>query len=121
MTIQNKVALESLRKYILLDGFDMVIDLEKSKGSWILDEKSGEKYLDFFSFFASAPVGFNHPDAVEDAEFQRHLRFAALNKVSNSGTVLEYAKYASNENPPSKIDPDDIWHPYFRFIRKKTE
>jgi len=45
----------------------------------------------------------------------------ALSKVSNSGTVLEYVRYASNENPPSKIDPDDIWHPYFRYIRKKTE
>ncbi|OLS28454.1 MAG: putative L-lysine-epsilon aminotransferase [Candidatus Heimdallarchaeota archaeon LC_2] len=112
MTIQNKVALESLRKYILLDGFDMIIDLEKSKGSWISDEKSGEKYLDFFSFFASAPVGFNHPDATEDAEFQRHLKFAALNKVSNSDFYThEYEKFM--ETFQRVAIPSEFKHAFF--------
>ncbi|MHA2249095.1 MAG: L-lysine 6-transaminase [Candidatus Kariarchaeaceae archaeon] len=84
MVAQVVDVLDPLRKYVLVDGFDMLVDLEKSQGSWLYDKKSGKKYLDFFSFFASAPVGFNHPDAVEDKEFQKHLRLAALNKVSNS-------------------------------------
>jgi L-lysine 6-transaminase len=47
-----------------------------------------------FSFFASAPVGFNHPDAVNDEDFQKHLRLAALNKVSNSDFYTEeYARF----------------------------
>jgi L-lysine 6-transaminase len=74
----------------------MVVDLETSQGSWLFDKKTGEKYLDFFSFFASAPVGFNHPDALEDKDFQQHLKLAALNKVSNSDFYTEeYEKFVS--------------------------
>lgn len=57
--ISNKVH-DRLSKHILADGFNMVMDLEKSHGSYIVDE-SGKEYLDMFSMFASAAVGYNHP------------------------------------------------------------
>ena len=54
------VVQEVLEKYLLVDGLPLIFDLERSSGSWAVDTKTGEKYLDFFSFFASLPLGFNH-------------------------------------------------------------
>lgn len=50
-----------LRKYMLVDGFDVTVDLHKSRGSYIHDAKSGKSYLDFFTYVASHPLGMNHP------------------------------------------------------------
>lgn len=72
-----------LRKKMLVDGFDFVFDLEKSHGLTIVDEKTGNEYLDFFSFFASSPVGINHPK-INNPEFRNELAIAAMNKPSNS-------------------------------------
>ncbi|WP_232662522.1 L-lysine 6-transaminase [Pseudonocardia sp. TRM90224] len=74
----------SLRKHLLVDGFDLVLDTRASKGSWIVDARTGERYLDLFSFFASAPLGMNHPALVDDAEFMAELGAVAVNKPSNS-------------------------------------
>lgn len=84
MAQQNLDVITSLGKYILADGFDMVVDLDKSNGYWLHDSKHDKTYLDFFSFFASAPIGFNHPKMVNDAEFLKNLRITGLHKVSNS-------------------------------------
>lgn len=54
-----------LSRHLLADGFDFVMDFEKSHGSWIHDRSSGNDYLDMFSMFASASVGYNHPYLVE--------------------------------------------------------
>src|SRR5271170_254127 len=53
--------ISELEKHILVDGFKLVVDLEKSRGSRLVDAASGRSYIDFYSFFASMPVGFNHP------------------------------------------------------------
>ena len=50
-----------IEKYMLADGMDQVIDLEKSHGVWLVDGRDGREYLDLFSMFASMPVGYNHP------------------------------------------------------------
>lgn len=73
----------TLRKSMLADGFDLVLDLKKSQGSKIVDAKTGESYLDFFTFFASSPFGMNHPKLLTD-EVKEELLAAALNKPSNS-------------------------------------
>ena len=75
--------LPTLAKHILVDGFDIVIDLRKSKGSWIVDAKTGKRYLDFFTFVASSPVGLNHPKMTTPA-FREKLARVAINKPSNS-------------------------------------
>ena len=38
---------ETLAKNMLVDGFPIVLDLENSKGSKIVDLKTGESYIDF--------------------------------------------------------------------------
>jgi L-lysine 6-transaminase len=73
----------TLRKHMLVDGFDFVLDLEKSQGSIILDQRSGDSFIDFFTFFASSPLGMNHPKMISD-DVKKELLLAAVNKPSNS-------------------------------------
>jgi L-lysine 6-transaminase len=73
----------SLRKHMLADGFELVLDLDKSHGSKIVDAKTGEIYVDFFTFFASSPFGMNHPKLLAK-EVKEELLNAAINKPSNS-------------------------------------
>ncbi len=50
-----------LANHILADGFELVMDLENSSGSYLVDKLSGDRFLDFFSMYASMAVGYNHP------------------------------------------------------------
>ncbi len=81
--IKPAVVLSTLSQYMLVDGFDIVIDLRKSKGSYIVDARNGKRYLDFFTFVASSPVGLNHP-RLTAPEFLETLAYVAVNKPSNS-------------------------------------
>ncbi len=69
---------------ILADGFDLVLDLERSAGVRLVDERDGTSYLDMFGFFASSALGMNHPALAGDADFLRELATTAVNKPSNS-------------------------------------
>ncbi|MDH6290421.1 L-lysine 6-transaminase [Rhodococcus opacus] len=73
-----------LRERILVDGFDLVLDLERSRGTHLVDQRDGTSYLDMFGFFASSALGMNHPALAEDDAFRRELAAAAINKPSNS-------------------------------------
>ncbi|SHV93919.1 Probable aminotransferase class-III [Mycobacteroides abscessus subsp. abscessus] len=44
-----------LRRSILADGMDLVLDLERSRGAHLVDARDGTDYLDMFTFFASVP------------------------------------------------------------------
>lgn len=74
----------TLKSHMLVDGMDMVLDLEHSSGVHLIDQKSGKDYLDFFGFFASNAIGMNHPKMKSDPGFMKRLMEAALNKVTNS-------------------------------------
>jgi L-lysine 6-transaminase len=73
-----------LRRSLLVDGFDMVLDLARSRGSHLVDARDGTTYLDLFTFFASSALGMNHPALADDAVFRADLLEAAVNKPSNS-------------------------------------
>lgn len=73
-----------LRRSILADGMDLVLDLERSHGAHLVDARDGTDYLDMFTFFASSALGMNHPMLAEDDEFRAELATAAINKPSNS-------------------------------------
>lgn len=73
-----------LSKHLLTDGYDMVLDLEESEGPYLYDSQNGKRYLDFFTFFASNPLGMNHPKLAQDDEFVQKLARVAINKPSNS-------------------------------------
>ena len=73
----------TLGKYMLVDGFDLVLDLQKSHGCQIYDSRNDKFLLDGFSFFASAPLGCNHP-ALNNPTFIKKIGTAAVNKPTNS-------------------------------------
>ena len=74
---------ETISKYMLADGFEFVLDLNHSHGVNLIDAKSGDSYLDFFTFFASSALGINHPKINNDYVKDKIIT-AALNKPSNS-------------------------------------
>src|SRR5581483_3353699 len=59
----------------LADGYDIVMDLRKSKGSWLFDSRRGRMVLDFFTNFASAPIGYNHPRLAVPPSLNKHMFF----------------------------------------------
>jgi len=68
---------------MLVDGFDIVVDLKKSRGTYLVDARDGKRYLDFFTFVASSPLGMNHPKLTAPA-FLKKLAYVAVNKPSLS-------------------------------------
>lgn len=87
---ENKVK-ETLGRHILADGFDFVMDYEKSHSSYIVDRLTGKEYLDMFSMFASAAVGYNHPYILERSAW---LGKMAVYKPTLSDVYLqEYADF----------------------------
>ena len=83
MTLDPKKVHETLGKYIITDGFDLVLDLKKSKGCRIYDSKTEKYILDCFSFFASAPLGCNHPE-LANSKYIKKIGEIAINKPTNS-------------------------------------
>ena len=83
----------TLAKHMLVDGFDLVVDLKRSQGVYLYDSRYNKKYLDFFTFFASGSVGLNHPK-MSSPEFLERLGYVAVNKVSNSDAyTVEMAEF----------------------------
>jgi len=70
-----------LAKHLLIEGFDFIVDLDKSKGSWLVDQRNRDRYLDFFSMYASMAIGFNHPKLLAITD---QLGKTAVQKPSNS-------------------------------------
>lgn len=83
----------SLSRHMLVDGFDLVVDLKRSQGSYLYDSRYNKRYLDFFTFFASGSVGMNHPK-MTSPEFLEKLGYVAVNKPSNSDAyTVEMAEF----------------------------
>ena len=82
-----------LAQHTLADGYDLVLDFESSHGAWLQDARSGRQYLDFCMFFASNPIGYNHPK-MKDPEFLEVLhRVAQLKPALSDLYSVEYASF----------------------------
>jgi len=83
-----------VRQHVLADGFHVAIDLDRSHGSWIVDAVSGREILDFYSYFATLPVGHNHPGLANDPDFMSALTRSAIANPANSDIYSgEYAAF----------------------------
>ena len=83
MTINPDNVHKTLAKYMITDGLDMVLDLKKSHGCKIYDSRRNKYMLDCFSFFATSPLGMNHPK-LSNPEFIKKIGELAVNKPTNS-------------------------------------
>jgi L-lysine 6-transaminase len=103
---------KTLSKHILADGFDLTFDMEKSNGVYIYDSKHDRTLLDFFTCFASVPLGYNHPKMLNDEEFKKNLMLAALTNPSNSDIyTTQYAQFVETF---SRVGiPDYLPHAFF--------
>ena len=89
-----ETVLDTLRPSLLVDGYDFVLDMERSQGSRLVDERDGTAYLDMFSFYGSNALGMNHPTLTGDAEFRGRLGLIALHKPTSSGVyTTDYAEF----------------------------
>jgi L-lysine 6-transaminase len=101
MSIKPTEVHKTLGKYMLADGFDLVLDLKKSKGCRVFDSRNNKYMLDCFSFFATAPLGCNHPK-LTSPDFIKKMGEIAINNPTNSDIytvemadfVDTFAKYA---------------------------
>ncbi|MEO8585314.1 MAG: L-lysine 6-transaminase [Acidobacteriota bacterium] len=80
--------LDSLSKHMLVDGYHVVMDLRESRGNFIHDSLHGVEILDFYSHFATCPVGYAHPK-LTTPEFLEELAWTAVTKPANSDIYTE--------------------------------
>ena len=91
--ISPSKVLEEIEQHVLLDGFKIVIDLDRSRGPYLHNAVTNKPLIDFYGFFGSMPVGFNHPH-FDDPAVQRDLLRAAKVKIANSDVYSEgYAEF----------------------------
>ncbi len=99
--------LHELERHVLLDGFKIVVDLEKSRGSYLYDAATGHRLIDLYGFFGSMPVGFNHPH-FDEPEVKAELARAAKTKVANSDVYSEaYAEFVETFSRVAPMPPLD--------------
>src|SRR4029079_10562195 len=80
--------LETIEHHVLLDGFKIVVDLDKSRGSYLYNAVTNKRLIDLYGFFGSMPIGFNHPH-FDDPTVERDLLRAAKVKIANSDVYSE--------------------------------
>ena len=116
-----------LQKNILVDGFHIVIDLERSHGSVMVDALTGEEYLDCYTYFATLPIGHNHPK-MRDEGFRSSLMAAALSNPANSDVYSrEFAAFVKifreigEEYPEVEKDVAHREARLYRFDRRRYQ
>jgi L-lysine 6-transaminase len=87
-SLHARSVLESLSKHILVDGYHVVMDLKASRGNFIHDSLHGVEILDFYSHFATCPIGYAHPK-MTTPEFLEELAWTAVTKPANSDIYTE--------------------------------
>lgn len=84
---------EVLGRHMLADGYDMVLDLDKSVGRHLWDSRRERWFLDMFSFFATLPVGFNHPGLRDETFREKLMRAALVNPTNSDIYTTEFAEF----------------------------
>jgi L-lysine 6-transaminase len=108
--MQPNEVLESLGQSMLVDGLPVVIDLEKSHGSVLVDARDGGEYLDLHGCFATSALGWNHP-ALRSPEFVQKVARAVANHPTNSDFyTVEMAEYV--ETLRTTAQPGELPHTF---------
>ena len=111
ITVSAATVFPTLKSNILVDGFHIVIDLQKSHGCVMVDALEGKEYLDCYGYFATLPVGHNHPK-MRDEGFVASLMTAAISNPANSDVYSrEFATFVKTFREIAV--PDEFCHLFF--------
>ncbi len=111
ITVSAATVFPTLKSNILVDGFHIVIDLQKSHGCVMVDALEGKEYLDCYGYFATLPVGHNHPK-MRDEGFLASLMTAAISNPANSDVYSrEFAAFVKTFREIAV--PDEFCHLFF--------
>ncbi|HEV2453346.1 MAG TPA: L-lysine 6-transaminase [Verrucomicrobiae bacterium] len=92
-SLQPAGVVDSLQHHILVDGFKLVFDVCHSHGSRFMDAATGREFIDLYGFYASQPIGFNHP-YFSRPDVEADLLAAAKIKVANADVyTVQYATF----------------------------
>lgn len=94
-TMTPQAVHSTLARYMLADGFDLVLDMERSHGRRLYDSRNGRWLLDLFSFFATMPIGLNHPRLGEDAFLAKLTRAALVNPTNSDIYTTDFAEFVA--------------------------
>jgi L-lysine 6-transaminase len=100
-----------LARHMLADGYDLVLDLDRSHGRQLYDSKSGRFFLDMFSCFATLPLGLNHPGMREPGFLARLQRAALANPTNSDVYTVEMAEFVDTFE--RIVMPDYLPHVFF--------
>ncbi|MER3329417.1 MAG: aminotransferase class III-fold pyridoxal phosphate-dependent enzyme, partial [Candidatus Kapaibacterium sp.] len=109
--INSTDALTSISEHQIGDGMSIVVDNNESKGN-IIDRKTGKQYIDFFTCFASMPLGYNHPK-MQNAEFIDYLGLNSINKPSNSDLYSEVQATFTNTLFKIAVPENDFKYSFY--------
>ena len=111
ITVSADTVFPTLKNNILVDGFHIVIDLQKSHGCVMVDALEGKEYLDCYGYFATLPLGHNHPK-MRDEGFIASLLTAAISNPANSDVYSrEFAAFVKTFREIAV--PDEFCHLFF--------
>lgn len=111
MRIDPKRVHEALSRHQMADGLPVVFDLERSHGAYLVDARTGDEYLDFFTCFASWPVGYRHP-MLETPEFLEELTAVAATNPTNSDLYTTHmAEFV--EAFSTRVTPPEYLHHFW--------
>lgn len=82
-SVPPQSVIAELEQHLLVDGFKIVFDPVRSRGCVLVDAVTGREILDLYGFYASQPIGYNHPHFARP-DVQADLLTAAGVKVANA-------------------------------------
>jgi L-lysine 6-transaminase len=93
VTVATDQVFDVLKSNVLVDGFHLVLDLQKSHGTIMYGALSKKEYLDCYTYFATLQLGHNHP-GLDDPGFRESLMAAAIANPANADVYTrEYAGF----------------------------
>jgi len=84
-----------LARKMLVDGFHLIYDLDKSHDCYLHVAKTGQELLDFYSFFASWPLTHNHPKMKDPKFLEQLARVASVNPANADVYTVEMAQFVT--------------------------
>ena len=91
MKLHPANVLDVLKPHVLVCDDALVVDLERSEGSYVVDAKTGKRYLDCFTQYASQPLGWNHPRLLAAGDA---MKAAVYHKVANPDVLTtQYGEF----------------------------